>query len=555
MKAKGPARFDLVAIRRLAGAKTFERGKEYFDDDCVEILSLEPKRVIAQVAGTQDYRTIVSGDENGIGGECSCPAFGDFGFCKHMVAAALAANAAGDDSEVAGALPRLREHLQAKSKDQLVDLVLELAELQPELLRKLNTQATMASADDATIERRLKADIEKATRVDYYLDYQRAKRWRSEVGTVLTAVADIATGPRAGLALKLMDYAIDRIGGVFESIDDSDGHLGSLLARASEIHLEAARAARPEPVALARDLFRREMGDDFGTFSGSVIDYADVLGEQGLAEYRRLATVCVGEIATGRRRKDANDDGFGSVTQLKAILDFFAEQDGDVETRIALRAKDLSSQWAYLQLAEFCLSQGRREEALKRAEEGLWQFEDDRPDERLLLFTVRLLAKLDRKADAEAYLWRAFEKAPSFEVYKELRRNGGEAAAERALAFLQSRVGHPKRDPWDGSRNLLVEALLHEKRFDAAWAIVRKFEISLDLKERLVKLTETEYRADALEFYAARIEQFANSTAYEEAMKLIRRMAKLQSSGEHAALVSGLKERHKRKRNFMKLLG
>ena len=542
------------AIRRQAGGKTFERGKEYFDDDCVEILSLEPKRVVALVAGTEDYRTVVTVHGKEIDGECSCPAFGDFGFCKHMVAAALAANAAGDDSEAAGALPRVREHLRAKSKDQLVDMVLELAAFQPELLRKLNTQVTMASADDATIERRLKADIEKATRVDYYLDYQRAKRWRSEVDTALTAVAEIATGPRAALALKLMDHAIERISGVFESIDDSDGHLGSLLARASEIHLEAARAARPEPVAFARDLFKRDMGDDFGTFSDSVIDYADVLGEQGLAEYRRLATAAWEKLHGSRRRKDDTAD-LGSVAQLTAILDFFAERDGDVETRIALRAKDLSSQWAYLQLAEFCLSQGRREEALKRAEEGLWQFEDDRPDERLLLFTVRLLAKLDRKADAETYLWRAFEKAPSFEVYKELRRNGGEAAVERALAFLQSRVSHPKRDPWDGSRNLLVEALVHEKRFDAAWSIVRKFEISLDLKERLVKFTETEYRADALQFYAKRIEQLANSSAYEEAMKLVRRMAKLQSSSEHAAFVSELKERHKRKRNFMKLLG
>jgi hypothetical protein len=554
MKAKGPTRFDLAAIRRLAGAKTFERGKEYFDDDCVEILSLAPKRVIAQVAGTQDYRTIVSGDENGIGGECSCPAFGDFGFCKHMVAAALAANAAGDDSEVAGALPRVREHLQAKSKDQLVDMVLELAETQPELLRKLNTQAVMASADDPTVERRLKADIEKATRVDYYLDYRRAQRWRSEVDAALKAVADIATGPRAGLALKLMDYAIERIGGVFESIDHSDGHLGSLLVRAGEIHLTAARAARPESVAFARHLFKREMEDDFDIFSAVVTDYADVLGEQGLAEYRRLATVAWEKLTTGRRRKGAND-GFGSQIHLKAILDFFAERDGDVEARIALRAKDLSSQWAYLQLAEFCLSQGRQEEALKRAEEGLWQFEDDRTDERLLLFTVKLLTKVNRKADAETYLWRAFGKAPSFELYKELGRNGGETAVERALAFLQSRAGHAKRDPWDGSRNLLVEALLHEKRFEAAWAIVRKFDISLDLKERLVKLTETEYRADALEFYVARIEQLANTTAYEEAMKLIRRMAKLQSSDEHAALVSELKERHKRKRNFMKLLG
>ena len=117
MKTKGPTRFDLAAIRRQAGGKTFERGKEYFEDDCVEILSLEPKRVIAQVAGTEDYRTVVTVDgKEEYGGECSCPAFGDFGFCKHMVAAALAANAVKDDSEAAGVVPRLREHLQANQK-------------------------------------------------------------------------------------------------------------------------------------------------------------------------------------------------------------------------------------------------------------------------------------------------------------------------------------------------------------------------------------------------------------------------------------------------------
>jgi hypothetical protein len=46
------------------------------------------------------------------------------------------------------------------------------------------------------------------------------------------------------------DYAIERIARVFESIDDSDGHLGSLLVRASEIHLTAAGVAKPDRLRL-----------------------------------------------------------------------------------------------------------------------------------------------------------------------------------------------------------------------------------------------------------------------------------------------------------------
>ena len=72
-------------------------------------------------------------------------------------------------------------------------------------------------------------------------------------------------------------------------------------------------------------------------------------------------------------------------------------------------------------------------------------FEDGRPDERLVLFTVGLLAKAGRSADAEAHLWRAFEKAPSLELYGRLRKLGGEAARARATKFLEARLVNEKR--------------------------------------------------------------------------------------------------------------
>src|SRR5216683_7847295 len=131
--ATAAARFDVSALRKLAGGKVFERGKDYHADGQVEILSLEPDRVLAQVAGTDDYRTVLTGRGRKIGGECSCPAFEDWGFCKHMVAAALAANAAGSDAEIegVGALARIRGHLKKKSVDALIEMIMSLAEWDP----------------------------------------------------------------------------------------------------------------------------------------------------------------------------------------------------------------------------------------------------------------------------------------------------------------------------------------------------------------------------------------------------------------------------------------
>ncbi len=138
------------------------------------------------------------------------------------------------------------------------------------------------------------------------------------------------------------------------------------------------RYPRSRPVQ-ARDARR------FRYIRGALADYADVLGESGLAEYRRLATATwdTRHASPDRTRSAAE---FSDLA-LKGILDFFAERDGNVEAQIALRASNLSSPWGYLQLAEFCLSEGREAEALKRAEEGLWLFEDRRPDEQLLLLS------------------------------------------------------------------------------------------------------------------------------------------------------------------------
>jgi uncharacterized Zn finger protein len=556
MKAKGQARFDIDALRELAGAKAFARGQQYHDDGSVQLLSLNSKRVLAQVSGTEDYRTVLTGRGADIGGECSCRAFEDWGFCKHMVATALAANALGDgaEAEAAGELSKIRDHLKAKGVDALVEMILELAEEDRELFRKLDMASAVAKGDPKMLEARLRKAIDGATRTGTYIDYRAVRGWRDGVDAALDAVADLVTGGHADIAFKLVERAIGRIEAAFEAIDDSDGHLGELLEHARDIHLAAAGAVRPEPVALARDLFERETENDFQTFMGAAALYADVLGEQGLAEYRRLATAAWSKLPARSGKVRAGDAGFGHYT-LTNILDFFAERDGDVDARVALRAKDLSSQWSFLQLAEFCLSNGRAEEALRRAEEGLWLFEDDGPDERLLFFTVKLLSKAGRKADAEAHLWRAFEEEPSLDIYKQLLKLGGAAAAGRAVALMEKRATGKQRSAWNGDADLLIAILMHDKKFDLAWSAVRKVGASAHAKQELARASDRKHPSEALEVYAAEVEQLAGGARYDEAAKVIALMQKIRSAAEQAAYIAELKLRHARKRNFMKLLG
>ena len=327
---------------------------------------------MSQVSGNEGYRTVVTGRGTQIAGECTCPAIEDWGFCKHIVAAALAANAVGGDLEEGGvgALSRVRDHLKRKSVGELVAMIMDLAEQDLALFRKLDMAAAAIHEDDKKLEARLRKAIDGATRTGGFVDYRAAAGWATEVDAALDALAELAPGKRAAVVLELANRAIERIEWAVEDIDDSDGHCTTLLDRARDIHLAAARAARPEPVLLAGDLFAREMASDYDTFHGAAALYADVLAEEGLAEYRRLAAAAwerLPQLRGGQEGRDASAD----YDRLVEILDFFAEQDGDIDARVALRTKDLSSAWRYLLLAEFCRAHGREDEALRRAEEGL----------------------------------------------------------------------------------------------------------------------------------------------------------------------------------------
>jgi uncharacterized Zn finger protein len=560
MSATKRPRFDLDALRERAGEKTFARGEAYHRDDRVEIVLLEPQRVLAQVAGSEDYRTTLTGRGKAFGGDCDCPAFAEMGFCKHMVAVALAANAAAEDGregESVATLARMRRHLKNRGVDALVELVLELAEQDRNLFRRLELASASAETDGGALEARLRKAIDEATRTRGYVEYHAAPGWAKGVATVLDALAELASGPQAARALAPAEHAIERIEAAIETIDDSDGHCGGLLELAREIHLVAARAAKPDPVAFARNLFAREMADGYGVFAGSASLYADVLGGPGLDEYRRLATEAWAKLPARVGDRGA-PDGSDNYRQLRDILDRFAEREGDVAARIALRAKDLSSTWAYWELAQFCLSQGREEEALRWAEDGLFVFADERPDERLTFFAVDLLSKSGRKGEAEAHLWRAFDKAPSFELYARLSKLAGVAARQRAIESLQARAAKGERTRWQYPADLLLRVLTHEKMFDAAWAAVKTYGASIGAREALARASEATHAHEALEVYAERVEALAGgggNPAYAEATTLIARMAGLRGAAEQQAYLAGVKARFGRKRNFMALLG
>jgi hypothetical protein len=137
-------------------------------------------------------------------------------------------------------------------------------------------------------------------------------------------------------------------------------------------------------------------------------------------------------------------------------------------------------------------------------------------------------------------------------------RAGGKPVFERATAFLEARLAIKARAWMHHPVDLLVSVLMHEKKFDTAWAAAGKHEVSPGLKQELARASEVTCPREALKVYEESVERFAvtgGNSAYAEAAKLIAHMVSLRSAAEQAAYVAALKERHDRKRNFIKLLG
>jgi hypothetical protein len=330
------------------------------------------------------------------------------------------------------------------------------------------------------------------------------------------------------------------------------------------------RCARP--VVLARDLFRLETGEPFGTFRGASGTYGHLLGPAGLAEYRRLAEVAWNALPKTRARRGgvlaADEEGLARYT-LFPILDGFAACDGDMDRRIALRAAGLSHAHDYLRLAEFCLEGGREAEAVRWAEEGAFLF-DDPSNEPLLVFLAERHRAAGQDAEAKAVLWRGFERQPSMRLYEALakgsraRSMARTAVTDRALAVLEAKLARRSpRTGWDGigASGLLVEILIREGRLDAAWEAARRHGCHDGLWRRLAEASEAARPADAISVYQRLAEAqvgLTNKGGYAEACQLISRIAEVRArigdDGVQRAYVEDLLVRHRAKRNFVAML-
>lgn len=241
---------------------------------------------------------------------------------------------------------------------------------------------------------------------------------------------------------------------------------------------------------------------------------------------------------------------------------------------MAIKSRDLSRPWSYLQIAEIYKEAGKKDLAVEWAEKGIRAF-PKQTDSRLRSFLAGEYTTRRRHGEALDLLWANFTDASGLEAYQELKKVAEKAKAwpdwrEKALTYLQERAAKASARPvarWPpfgfggGPASQLVEILLWEKKLEDAWASARQLGCSEDLWLRLADAREPSHPEDSLAIYQRQAEsvlQHASQRGYEIAVARLKQvrdvMTRLGKSRELADYLTTVRFAHKRKRNFLKLL-
>lgn len=567
------------ALRLLAGERSFSRGAAYSAEMRVEGLCEDGESILAEVNGTHEYHVELWAEDGTLQYDCDCPVGMDGACCKHCVAVGLAwleqqsgamNSRSACASSAAVSLDDVRAYLRTLTPDALVELMMAQvkhdADLREQLL--LRVARTAARGIDLSTYRRA---IDRAIGLRDFIDYGGAHAYAAGIERVLESLAELLQDGHAEEALSMIEYAVEVFDRSIGMVDDSDGYLTPLIERIEELHYTACVAVQPDPEALARRLCTWAMENDFLTFSGGAAQYADLLGEAGLAVYREQVEA-VWAVMPVLAPGEAGVHGYdGKRWRVSMMMESLALAAGDVDAVVAVKSRDLSHAYAFYLIAQLYQEAGRHDDALAWAERGLQAFPAN-TDWRLRYWLVDEYHRRGRHDDAMALIWQAFTEYPELAAYQALQAHAARLGQwdiwrERAWALLRAQAARTNAEAhrYGWRPNLghaeLVRILLWEGKAEDAWREANAGGCTKDLWLQLAALRAEEHPEDALGIYQRQIAPTldrTNNDAYEEAIGLLRQvhaiMVRLDRLEDFRRYVDSVRVEYKRKRNFIKLL-
>lgn len=528
-------------LREWAGKAVFKRGLAYFREGRVQLSRADEDGFDAKAEGSQTYRLSLRRKKDNWNFDCDCPAGG---FCKHLVAAALAWR----EGERAPEQTRdtLLQFLEAQPAERLAQWLREFADEDPAIDKRLQL---LAAQDDP---HRLRKSLRAMLAASGFLDWRRGNDYARRLDTPLRLLKVwLWRDPQQCLAL--CEDALNKLLKVYANSDDSSGAIGGRVEQFATLHRHAAAAAAHlDRARFARTLLALQKSDEWGFFALDA--YWDALGTEGQAQYASLVEADF----AGLPMPHSSDHGDAHWTQSFAVvhrMEHLARLRSDFDSLQRLLSRDLSSGLAYEKLVLACREFGRDREALQWAERGV------RAHPRWGNLRPLLAEELQRAGfddEARKVLWQDFTERPAESSWQRLKGTTGAdwpALRQRALEHLRSR--EPRTADGRSDASLCVALLLADGDAEAALELALQAAVQAECLLELARHIERSHPAEAAGLLRRAVNFWlpsASARDYARLTELIAAAHRLAPGDDLSAWLSHIRVQYRARRKLMELL-
>lgn len=575
-------------LQDYAGSRSFERGKEYFDSESVFGMEEYQGKVVAKVSGTQDYKVkLWAEDEDEICYDCNCPFADEGNFCKHCVAVGLAwiAERKGETKKKPKSkkqktkLDDVKAYLQTREKTELVEMLMQQV-LENETLRGQLMLAVARNNPQGVDVKTYRKELKRVFNTDGYDDYDDYGDYSGSFGdsedieNVIESIEGLFEDGHFEMVIDLCEYGLKKASKALNYVHSSDGTIEDAMENLKDLHLSACQKAKPDAEILANRLFEWELNDSWDCFHNAADNYADVLGKKGLKIYRQLIEKEWDKVPALKPNDSRSFEG--NRYRITNMMESLARAEDDIEKLVEIKARDLSNQYRYYEIASIYESRKQYDKALEWAERGVSDFPTtEKLDWRLGEFLANEYHRRGRYDEALQIIWKQFAGNIELSSYNKLKEHADKVKPEstwqlwreKALELIRQDIAERKKSKsgsWyfsPADNTLLVRIFLQENLPEIAWEEANKGGCSEELWLKFAKVREKDHPTDALKIYRDRIEPKIKETsnqAYDQAVIWIkevkRLMTQLGKESDFENYLIALRVNYKIKRNFIKLL-
>ncbi|WP_421383190.1 SWIM zinc finger family protein [Bacillus salacetis] len=548
---------NLKSFQSQINETILDRGHDYYIDGKVVGASTSENEFLFYIEGNDQYEVLVKIDDNGeiICSGCSCPY--DFGpVCKHEVAAYFQINE--DVNQLAKAkkklpnTPQIKDVLSSLSKEQLMDILADLADQDEALENSLIVKYSQGDHDQIVTlcKKQIRSIVKKYKGRDGFINYWSAGKFTAEMGDVLQK-AESAASPLLGtdIALLVMDEAIY----AFQYADDSDGDIGDLIAEAQSVieviaaDLETGSSHRQEIFTKLLAHTDKKIFDGWEDFKIALLNICFLFADDEVFREKLKNKV------EDSLRNDADNDYLKYTNEsLLQLLYQLIEEYGTEEEGMEFIQDHMHLSSFKEQLLEKYLKQEDYQKVIDVS------FEGEEKDQqypglvsRWKKYRYKAYKSLSLKKEQEQ-LGRELLLGGDFSYYHDLKEL---AAADHKGFYTHLKKEWKTSKGWY-SQQLLLQLIEEENDTVALLEFVR--DNPRYIEEYAGKL-EKDYKEEVIEIYTKYILEEAKSASnrsnYREVCRKLNRFKKVAGKPQQVGVIEALMDLYKRKPAFLDELG